>query len=96
MKRTKESSGLRHGSLNIEMKDRLCAARALLGQPPPAGVAHACGAVAHHALTHEIHVSVVVSGIGPFGTLAGSSTAARNAARSPARKAASIFLNFSL
>lgn len=37
----------------------------------------------------------MVSGIGPFGTLAGSSTAARNAARSPARKAASIFLNFS-
>src|SRR3954447_16622407 len=34
-------------------------------------------------------------GMGPFGTQAGSSTAARNAARSPLRKAASIFLKIS-
>ena len=37
----------------------------------------------------------IVSGIGPFGTLAGSSTAARNLARLPLRKAASILLKVS-
>src|SRR6266436_139033 len=37
----------------------------------------------------------IVNGIGPFGTLWGSSTAACKALRSPTRKAASIFLNFS-
>lgn len=37
----------------------------------------------------------MASGIGPLGILAGSSTAARSAARLPSRKAASSFLNFS-
>src|SRR5215831_3857664 len=37
----------------------------------------------------------IAKGIGPFGTLSGSSTAARRAARSPARNAASILLNLS-
>src|SRR5690349_24303380 len=37
----------------------------------------------------------IVSGIDPFGTLAGSSTAARNLTRSPLRKAASILLKIS-
>src|SRR5262249_24931006 len=37
----------------------------------------------------------IVNGITPFVTASGSSTAERRAARSPARKAASIFLNIS-
>jgi len=37
----------------------------------------------------------MASGIGPFGTQSGSSTAARSAARSPRQTAESIFLNCS-
>jgi hypothetical protein len=42
------------------MKHRLCAASALLGEPPPTGIANARRAVAHHAVAHEIDVGVVV------------------------------------
>jgi hypothetical protein len=53
--------GFRHRSLNIELKDRLRAARALLGQPSPAGIAHARSAVAYRAVADEIDVDVFVS-----------------------------------
>ena len=54
--------GLRHRSLHVEMKYRFRAARALLGQPPPAGLAHACGAVAVKAVADEVDIGVIVIG----------------------------------
>src|ERR1700751_5681694 len=42
--------GFRHRALHVEMKHRLGAASALLGEPPPASIAGARGAVAQPAL----------------------------------------------
>src|SRR5215207_2677313 len=50
----------RHRSLNIEVKHRFGAAGALLGQAPPARIASASGAIAHHALADEIDIGVIV------------------------------------
>src|SRR5262249_10794463 len=52
----------RHRALHVELKHRLSAAGALLGQPPPTGIAGARCAVAHHALAHEIDIGVIVVG----------------------------------
>jgi acyl-CoA synthetase (NDP forming) len=54
--------GFRHRSLHVEVKHRLGSAGALLREPPPAGIAGARRAVAHHALAHEIDISVIVVG----------------------------------
>src|SRR5262249_6682251 len=54
--------GFRDRPLHVEMKDGLGAAGALLGEPPPAGVADASGTVAHDALADEIDIGVVVVG----------------------------------
>ena len=50
--------GFRHRSLHVEVKDRFRAAGALLGQAPPAGIAHARRAVADGAVAHEIDIGV--------------------------------------
>ena len=52
----------RHRSLNVEVKHRFRAAGALLRQAPPARIASASGAIAHHALADEIDIGVVVVG----------------------------------
>ena len=44
------------------MKHRFRAARALLGQPPPAGIAHARRAVARDAVANEIDIDVIFVG----------------------------------
>ena len=54
--------GFRHRSLHVEMEDRFRAACALLGQPPPASVAHALHAVAYGAVADKIDVGVVFVG----------------------------------
>ena len=54
--------GFRHRSLHVEMKHGLGAAGTLLGEPPPAGVAHARRAVSRHALAHEIDIGVIAIG----------------------------------
>ena len=54
--------GFRHRSLHVEMKHRFCAARALLGQAPPASIAHARRAVAECALADEIDIGVILVG----------------------------------
>ena len=50
---------LRHRPLHVEMKNRLCAAGALLGQSTPSRVACARFAVAPDTIAHEIDVGVV-------------------------------------
>ena len=52
--------GFSYRSLDVEMKDGLRAARAPLGQPTPAGVAHARRAIACHAIADEIDVGVIL------------------------------------
>ena len=54
--------GFRDRSLHIEMKHRLRAAGAFLGQPPPAGIAHARRAIAVDAVADEIDIGVVLVG----------------------------------
>src|SRR5262249_14277032 len=49
-------SRFRHRPLHVEMKHRLRTAGALLREPPPAGIAGARRAVAHHAIAHEIDI----------------------------------------
>ena len=44
------------------MKHRFGTAGALLREQPPAGIAGARRAVAHHALAHEIDISVIIFG----------------------------------
>src|SRR5580704_1907387 len=53
-------SGFRHRSLHVEMKDRFRTAGALLGQPPPASVAHSHCALAAHAVANKVDVDVLV------------------------------------
>jgi hypothetical protein len=52
--------GFRDRSLHVEMKDRLRAACALLGQAPPAGITHARSTVAADALANEIDVDALI------------------------------------
>jgi hypothetical protein len=52
--------GFRHRSLHVEVIYRFRAASTLLGQPSPAGIAHARCAVAHRAVADEIDVDVFV------------------------------------
>jgi len=54
--------GFRHRSLHIEVKHRFCAARALLGQTPPAGIAHTRRAVTAEAVADEIDIDVILVG----------------------------------
>jgi hypothetical protein len=44
------------------MKDGFGAASALLGQAPPARIASASGAIAHHAVAHKIDIDVILVG----------------------------------
>ena len=53
-------AGFRHRSLHVEVIYRFRAASTLLGQPSPAGIAHARCAVAHRAVADEIDVDVFV------------------------------------
>jgi hypothetical protein len=48
--------------VEIELKGRFRAARALLGQAPPAGVAHARRAVAVNAVADELDIGVILVG----------------------------------
>ncbi|MFZ0459404.1 MAG: hypothetical protein WAM17_13355, partial [Rhodoplanes sp.] len=52
--------GFRHRSLHIELENGLRATGTLLGQPPPAGMAHARRAVATQAVANEIDVDILV------------------------------------
>ncbi len=54
--------GFRNLPLNVEMEHRFRTARALLGQAPPAGIAHACRAVAVDAVANEIDIGVILVG----------------------------------
>ena len=54
--------GFRHRSLHVKMKYRFRTGRTLLGQPPPAGIAHARRAVAYGAVADKIDVNVVFVG----------------------------------
>jgi hypothetical protein len=42
--------------------NRFCGARAFLGQTPPAGITHACGAVAVDAVADELDIGVILVG----------------------------------
>jgi hypothetical protein len=48
--------GFRHRSLHVELEDGFRAAGTLLGQPPPAGIAHTRRAIAHRSVPDEIDI----------------------------------------
>ena len=52
--------GFRHRSLHVEMKDGFRAAGPLVGQAPPAGIAHARRAIPGDAIAHEIDMDVIL------------------------------------
>jgi len=54
--------GFRHRSLHVEVKHGFRAARALLGQPPPAGITHARRAVPQDTVADELDIGVILIG----------------------------------
>jgi hypothetical protein len=50
----------RYRSLGVKMEDRFRAAGPLLGQPPPASIAHSRRAIAAQSVANEIDVDVLV------------------------------------
>jgi len=52
-------SGFCHRALRVEVKDGFRSTGALLGQPPPAGVAHARCAITHRSFADEINIGVI-------------------------------------